>query len=441
MKVTLINEELSPHALKELEVRCWDDENEEAFRDAFDQFHYLKCPNGRQMLLKQVVLHQDRPVALLSWTHCCRALSERDNWVGWDRRTCSRRLPLVVQNNRFLLLTSAAGRTRNLASRVLALSVDHMAACWEEKFGHCVWLAETFVDPDRFNGGCYLAAGWHKAGQSAGFSRFGPDYYQSNDHPKDLWIKPLRRDARERLRDPSVPLPGEKQRAAGVMPVKAKVAESLAEALRKVPDPRSRRGRQFPLGAMLATAVLALASGGQTVSDIFRFCQDLTWSQRRNLGFRPNSKARKVVPPPGENCWRKVLSRIDSKQLAAVINKWLQDNRQELPPMLSIDGKVIGNNLATIVSVVDARDGSPVAQLAANGNGKEQELANDIIDSFPEGSLDGKTIGGDALYAQRDLVRTLVQDHGANVLVQLKANQPGTLKNARRLLDQQAPPF
>ena len=109
--------------------------------------------------------------------------------------------------------------------------------------------------------------------------------------------------------------------------------------------------------------------------------------------------------------------------------------------MLSIDGKVIGNNLATIVSVVDARDGSPVAQLAANGNGKEQELANDIIDSFPEGSLDGKTIGGDALYAQRDLVRTLVQDHGANVLVQLKANQPGTLKNARRLLDQQAPPF
>ena len=152
MKVTLINEELSPHALKELEVRCWDDENEEAFRDAFDQFHYLKCPNGRQMLLKQVVLHQDRPVALLSWTHCCRALSERDNWVGWDRRTCSRRLPLVVQNNRFLLLTSAAGRTRNLASRVLALSVDHMAACWEEKFGHCVWLAETFVDPDRFNG-------------------------------------------------------------------------------------------------------------------------------------------------------------------------------------------------------------------------------------------------------------------------------------------------
>ncbi len=65
--------------------------------------------------------------------------------------------------------------TRNLASKVLSLSVDHMGACWVEKFGHPVWLAETFVDPERFNGGCYKAAGWHKAGQSAGFSRFDSD--------------------------------------------------------------------------------------------------------------------------------------------------------------------------------------------------------------------------------------------------------------------------
>ena len=31
------------------------------------------------------------------------------------------------------------------------------------------------------------------------------------------------------------------------------------------------------------------------------------------LGFRSNPKARKVVPPPGEGCWRKVLGDVDPR--------------------------------------------------------------------------------------------------------------------------------
>lgn len=247
------------------------------------------------------------------------------------------------------------------------------------------------------------------------------------------------------MRDPSRLLPGEdpKARAPGVMPVSSKHAESLSKALRTVKDPRSGRGRQYPLGAMLATAVLALCCGAKTVSDIFRFCQDLSSSQRRSLGFRSKPAAPRVVPPPGEGCWRKVLSAVDPEELAKTLNGWLQMQSKQgtLPELLSIDGKVIGNNLATLVSLVDARDGSPVAQEAAPGNGQEHKLTNQLIEALPEGALEGKTVKGDALYSNKNLVREIVQERGGDVLVQLKANQKTTLEEVTRRLSHTAPPF
>jgi hypothetical protein len=79
------------------------------------------------------------------------------------------------------------------------------------------------------------------------------------------------------------------------------------------------------------------------------------------LGFRSNPKARKVVPPPGEGCWRKVLGDVDPEELAKALNAWMQSQSKKdaLPDLLSIDGKVIASNLATIVSLIDATDGSP----------------------------------------------------------------------------------
>ena len=47
-------------------------------------------------------------------------------------------------------------------------------------------------------------------------------------------------------------------------------------------------------------------------------------AQRAGAGFRSNPKARKVVPPPGEGCWRKVLGDVDPKELAKALNAWMQ---------------------------------------------------------------------------------------------------------------------
>lgn len=433
--------ELPDHALRHLTIRQWHEAETEDFLHALDNRHYLEAPDKRVLHLCQVVLYGDVPVALLTWTMSSRALAGRDQFIGWDMRTRGLRLGYVVQNNRFLLLPQK--RPMNLASRVLKLSVDHLPGAWQERYGRRPLLAETFVDPESYRGTCYRASGWINLGKTAGFSRVSRDYYESNEHPKDLWVKPLSNDALERLRDPSRALPaeGRGRRLPGVLPVKVALASSLSDAMRAVPDPRARRGRQFPLNAILCATVLALACGARSVSDIFRFCQDLSSSQRQHLGFRQNPLARKVVPPPGQSCLRKVLARVDPDELARALNTWLQSHYGELPPLLSIDGKVIGNNLATLVSLVDATDGSPVAQHAAAGNGKEQALSRQLIEEMPEGALEGKTLSGDALYANKDLVREVVQQQAGHVLVQLKANQKTTLQQVQNRLEQEPPPF
>lgn len=435
----IIAQELPAGCLQALMIQEWEPQERPAFLALLEQNHYLPAPPPQLLQLCQAVRYQGRLVALIVWTYAAKHLAGRERFIGWDLRTCARRRGFIVQQSRFCLLPGQ--RPANLASRVLALSVAHLPGAWRERYGVTPLLAESFVDPERYAGTCYKAAGWIEVGRTAGFARVGSDYYVEHEQPKNLWLKLLDPGALTRLRDPSVPLAGEKQRAAGRMPVGVKQAESLSDALREVPDPRSRKGRQFPLHALLACAVLALSSGARTVRDIFRFCQDLTPGQRRSLGFRNNPQARAVVPPPGENCWRKVLREVDPQELTAAMEQWQNSQGQALPEVLAIDGKVIGKNLATLVSLVNPQNGQPLYQAACAGVGHEQALGEQILEKLPEGTLEGRTFAGDALYTQKALARKLVQGHGAKVMVQIKGNQKHTQALTEKALGAGAPPF
>jgi len=39
---------------------------------------------------------------------------------------------------------------------------------WQKVYGHPIYLLETFIDPSRFRGTCYLAANWQVMGQTTG---------------------------------------------------------------------------------------------------------------------------------------------------------------------------------------------------------------------------------------------------------------------------------
>jgi len=65
-----------------------------------------------------------------------------------------------------------------LASHVLGRVTRRLSADWQRKYGHPLWLLETFVERDRFAGTCYQAANWVRVGQTQGRTRQdGADAY------------------------------------------------------------------------------------------------------------------------------------------------------------------------------------------------------------------------------------------------------------------------
>ena len=438
MNFDSLTKPLPEWALSEVTLRLAQPAEIAAACTVLEHEHYLGAPRSCNRDVVQLAVRGEQVLAVLVWTRAARKLAAREAWVGWDPRTRTRRLPLIVQNNRFLLLSAL--RQPNLASRVLGLAVAALPDHWAQRTGTRPLLAETFVDPERYAGTCYKAAGWIELGATAGFGRHGDDYYVAHDRPKRLWLRPLTPDARERLREPLDLLVGEKRRAFGQLPVPMKSATSLATALRAVVDPRRAAGRQFPLHAFLASAVLAFATGARTVSDLFRFVQELTPAQRRALGFRGARDNPRRVPPPGEGCWRKVLKALPPGELTRALVAW-QLAQTSLPALLAIDGKTLHRGLATLVTLCSAETGEPLVQVAQGGPGHEKTLAHALVAALPPGTLDGAIGGGDALYADPALVRTLVQEQGAITLVQLKNNQPKAAARADTLLAQAAPPF
>jgi len=59
-------------------------------------------------------------------------------------------------------------------------------------------LMETFVDPARYKGTCYRAAGWLELGKTTGegLRRMGKTYETT---PKLLFVKPLDKDFKRQL--------------------------------------------------------------------------------------------------------------------------------------------------------------------------------------------------------------------------------------------------
>jgi hypothetical protein len=116
------------------------------------------------------------------------ALQERDEEIGWSEEARRAHLPLLVRNDRFLILPTV--RVRNLASYVLALTLKRLAEDWEQRYAVRPVLVETFVDPKQYKGTCYRAANWKEVGKTSG---------RRDGMAKTIFIYPLTRLWRKQL--------------------------------------------------------------------------------------------------------------------------------------------------------------------------------------------------------------------------------------------------
>jgi SRSO17 transposase len=134
-----------------------------------EQWHYLASSNMVGSLVKYFIVLDEWIVGGISFCAASYKLGPRDRYIGWNSSICKEYLPRMVENNRFLILPSV--KIKNLASATLAESVKRLKLDWQEKYGVCPVLLETFVETKRFMGVCYRASNWEYIGQTQGYSR------------------------------------------------------------------------------------------------------------------------------------------------------------------------------------------------------------------------------------------------------------------------------
>lgn len=188
-----------PHVdLRDLCIRPIFAEERLGFRLYVERYHYLgDRPIVGEHLLYAAFLDGEL-VALLGWASAALRAPLREKYIGWDEATKRRRLHLVANNIRFLILPWV--RVRHLASKILAANLRRLSADWQAVWKHPLLLAETFVETDRFRGTCYRAANWLYLGETAGRSKHGNNYSHGGTK-KALFIYPLHRHAARVLRE------------------------------------------------------------------------------------------------------------------------------------------------------------------------------------------------------------------------------------------------
>ena len=123
-------------------------------------------------------------------------LVDRDKWIGWDAEQRRAYLHTVVAMSRFLIRPSV--QCRNLASKLLSMSMDRLPDDFQRAFNYRPWLIESFVDTSRHSGTCYEASNWIRVGETQGRGR-QDRFTQSALSRKAIYVYPLQRDFRMRM--------------------------------------------------------------------------------------------------------------------------------------------------------------------------------------------------------------------------------------------------
>jgi hypothetical protein len=140
--------------------------DESLYNGLIEQYHYLGYEQPVGEHLKYVLWATGRPIACMAWSSAPRHLGCRDRFIGWSREARRRNIRFIAYNTRFLIVPWV--RVPHLASHILGRITRVVSADWEQLYKHPIYFLETFVDPERFRGTCYMAANWKLLGETTG---------------------------------------------------------------------------------------------------------------------------------------------------------------------------------------------------------------------------------------------------------------------------------
>ena len=373
--------------------------------------HYLGFRGMIGNSLRHVAERSDGAwVALLGWRAGAHKLAARDKWIGWTAEQRSRRLHLIANNVRFVILPGCS--EPNLASRVLGRSLRRLSEDMRGAHGHPVLLAETFVDPALFAGTSYRAANWEAVGLSKGYERVSGGGYREHGRPKTILVRELSRDARALLRgradDPAWGCASPAPPPEALEPVRLR---SLYDHLRGVPDFRARRGLRHQLATVLAIALAAQLCGASGVAPTAEFAKRLNQRQLGAVrGWTPAGGRRRTAP--GQTTFFRVLSSVDGDALDRALRDWAASHCDP-EGALALDGKRVrgasrqmdGNENCHLIAALEHGSGLVCGQVQVADKTNEIPAVRDLL---AEMDLAGRIVTADAMHTQTETARLIV---------------------------------
>ena len=433
--------------------------------------HYLSFQGLFGQALRHVATLGAIWIALLGWQAAALKLTARDRWIGWSPQQKRRRLHLVTQNSRFMILPGF--HARNLASRVLGLSLRRLSDDMLAAHGFPVLLAETFVDPARFAGTCYRAANWRSLGLTGGYARQpgAAPTWRHHGQPKEILVFELQPDAAATLRQPADEPAW--QGPARSAPPDTPQLRSLFEFLGTVPEYRHARGKRYSLRTVLVLAVAARLAGYRGVTAFAQFAGLLSQPQRQAVDcfFSPS---RQCYTTPSITTFHNILATLPPETLESAVGEWARQqsersgqvppneadtdsrkaagrgresgSRPQGGPAVCMDGKdVRGASRQTadgrrmLVAAVEQGSGLVLGQLEIASKTNEIPALRELAGGL---DLTGRTVTADALHAQHKTAHCLLDSCGADyVITAIKDNQPTMLADLRAMDFSDCPTF
>lgn len=393
----------------------------EYYSDLLSRRHYLENSQINRNTILHVARRGREDVAIITWEPGVRRwFGLRDRLIGWSKSQRNQRLKYCVENRRFLMLVEK----KNLASTVLARSVQRLNVDGEKMFGHPFMLAETFVDPSRgYEGTSYKAAGWSEVGLTQGGR--GP---QTRSR-KRYFVRELQTNALGKLKSTELsPTDVERSRQT-VLNLERLNLQSLKKSLDSVPDYRKHKG-WYPLTAIFALMIAAVLAGQTNAKGIYRWISDLSLELLKSLGCRQ--------APSYSMIWR-TLRETDHQALSQALGTWLSQEVDRIYidrnlRILSLDGKALRTASKAcdtdihILSLIDTTAKVLLAQRSVGEKTNEIPVAQELLQQT---ELDAETIvTADAMHTQKKtaeiiLKKTLITSFQSKTINQT-SNQPSS---------------
>jgi len=403
---------------------------------AIIEHHYLHDVTLVGEHLRYGFVYRGQWLAVATWSSAAFHLKDRDQFIGWTSEQCRRRLPLLANNSRLLVLPDC--HSPNLISRFMKLMLAQLSQDWQRRWGHPIALVETFVDPRYYQGTAYKVSGWCHLGKTAGWKRDADDFYQKNDAPKQIWIRELVKKACPKLRAPQLPPDWAKveQARSPRCTAKAEQIRSLMEAVEEdVPEFRRAQGLAYPLAGLICLIVMANAQGvvrGPT--DLAIYADTLSPGQLRALKFRRDPHTGEIRCPK-KTVFTTVLSTVDDDLLERVLLRW---QAQILGPpqdqIVIVDGKKVRHAGVEIVNAVDST-GRFLGSVVTPSKTNEISAARLVLH---EQDLVDKIVLTDALHTNDPTAQEILFEGGGDYLMTVKGNQPTLYQNLEKLFTKQS---